>query len=153
MSNLQAKCDLDWGDGTYTFRLTVSGTIELEQKCDAPFTVILNRLNQGTYGISDVRETIRLGLIGGGMEQVKALTLVRSQIDDHGGVAGHALAARAILMGLMFGFEAEPLGKAQAAPEANPNASTPPTSTPRPQSSGSHLRTLMPSRFGNGQQQ
>lgn len=153
MSNVQGQVALDFGDGTYTFRLTVNGAIELEQKCDAPFTVVLNRLAAGAYKINDVREVIRLGLIGGGLDPTKALKVVRQYVDDRP-IAESWPVARAVLMGLMFGFEAEPLGdtasgEAEAATPESPNASTPPPSTETPASSASRLKSLIESRSGN----
>jgi len=151
MSNVQATVTMDWGDGTYTFRLTVTGAIELEEKCDAPFMVVHQRLAANAYKVSDVRETVRLGLIGGGMEPAKALGLVRKYVDDRP-ITENWLVARAVLGGLLFGFEAEPLGNQEAAPATAPNVSTPPPSTERPRSSESPLRSLAKSRFGNSQQ-
>jgi hypothetical protein len=156
MSNRQAQVDLDWGDGTYTFRMTVLGAIELEEKCDAPFAVVFKRLTAGDYKIADIRETIRLGLIGGGKTPPIALNLVRKYVDERP-VAESVLTAQAVLGGLMFGFvldakdEAPAEGKAEAAPTTVQSVSTPPTSTERPRSSESPLKSLVRSRYGNGQ--
>ena len=59
--NLRGEITTDWADGTYTFRLTLAGAIELESKCDSPIALIHARLVSGSYKISDVRETIRPG--------------------------------------------------------------------------------------------
>lgn len=157
MSNLKAEVSIDWADGTYTFRLTVLGTIELEQKCDAAFTVINQRLTSGTYKVADVRETIRLGLIGGGLKPEAALKLVRRYVDDRPLIESW-IVARTVLAGVLFWFEVEPLtdgappGNPAAAPMTAPNVSTPPPSTETPRSSGARLSTLMTSRFGSSQQ-
>jgi hypothetical protein len=153
MSNLKAEYTTDWADGTYTFRLTVPGAIELEQKCDAPFAVVNHRLQSGTYKIEDIRQTIRLGLIGGGKKPEEALRLVRQYVEERP-LAESWQVARLIAGALMFGFEVAPLGKAEAAPQAPQSASTPPPSTATPASSpGSRLRTSLPHRFGNTRQQ
>lgn len=153
MSNLQAEVALVWGDGEHTFRLTVNGAIELEQKCEAPIAVIHHRLHAGTYKIADVRETIRIGLIGGGKKPDEALRLVRTYVDQRP-LAESWQVARVVAHSLMFGFEASPLGKQEAAPVASPSASTPPPSTATPPSSrASPLRALVESRFGNTRQQ
>lgn len=159
MSNLKAEVTASWGDAEYTFRLTVPCLIELEQKCEAPFTVIFQRLMSGMYGISDIRETLRLALIGGGKAPTEALKLVRQYVDDRPKTESLPV-ARMVLAGVLFGFEAAPLqptgsapeGKAEAAPTTVPNVSTPPPSNGMPPSSGSRLRTLLPNRFGNSQQ-
>lgn len=152
MSNLQAEVTLDWGDGTYLFRLSVSNLLELEEKCSAPFTVIFQRLAGGAYSISDLRETIRLGLIGGGTDPARAMKLIKSYVDD-APKGSNLPVARAILGATLFGFAAEPLGNQKAAPTDSPSASTPPASTkPLPSSEISRLATSIASRFGSGQQ-
>lgn len=72
----------DWADGEHTFRLALKELRELQEKCDAGPLVIFRRLTHGDWRIDDLRETIRLGLIGGGMEPAKALSLTRSYVDD-----------------------------------------------------------------------
>lgn len=131
MSNLKAEVTTDWADGVYTFRLTVARAIELEQLCGAPFAVILNRLEQGAWHVEDVRQTIRLGLIGGGTKPDAALRLVRLYVEERPLAESWPL-ARAILSGVMFGFkEAPPKGNRRAA--ASPKNSTPPQHTEPPQ--------------------
>lgn len=152
MSNLAAEVTLEWADGTYLFRLPVSRLIELEQKCAASFTTVHRRLVSGSPTITDIYETIRLGLIGGGLDPVAALTLVKRYVDDAPKVPNMITAAE-IMKAVMFGFEVEDLGKGEAAPTVeSPNASTSPASTPQPLSSaGSPSRTWTGSRYGNGQ--
>lgn len=81
---------LDWADGTYTFRLGLGELQEHDEKISegrpmgypsGPLAV-LSRLWDGTWKIADVRETIRLGLIGGGLPPANALKLVRRYVDD-----------------------------------------------------------------------
>lgn len=153
MSNLKAEVTVPWAGGEYTFRLTVTGTIELEQKCEAPFTVVFSRLRDGVYTRTDIRETIRLGLIGGGMDAAAASKMVKQHVDDAPVVDSLPLAVL-ILGGVLFGFEASPPGNPEAAPEGSPSPSTPPPSTATPPSSqGSRLRPLVESRFGSSRQQ
>lgn len=146
--NNQGEVTLAWGDGNYTFRLSVKGAIELEQKCDAPFAVIFGRLNSGAFKINDVIQTIRLGLIGGGARPTDAMRLV----DQYGEPLSESLpVARAIVGGMMFGFEASPLGEAKAAPKADesPNVSTPPRSPELQTSLASIQASLDELGFGN----
>lgn len=49
--------------------------LELEELCNAPVMQIVARLKANTWGVRDVREPIRLGLIGGGMDEGKASVL------------------------------------------------------------------------------
>jgi len=128
--NLQGDVALEWADGTYSFRLTVNGAIELEQKCEAAIAVIAARIQSGVYSVADVRETIRIGLIGGGLKPEKAARLVKIYVDERPLAESHAV-ARVVIGGLMFGFEAAPF--AQAAPAESPSASSPTRSTaPQP---------------------
>lgn len=143
--NHQAEVVTDFGGEEYLFRLTVKQIIELEEKCGAAFAVIHARLWQGLYTANDVVETIRLGLIGGGMDPVKA-----KQIVERYGVPFQYSypVARAIVGAVMWGFEKSP-GKAQAAPTANQSATTPPPSSQRHEPSGSNQMTLDEFHFGN----
>lgn len=150
--NNQGEITVTWGDGDYCFRLTVLGLIELEEKCSAPFSTVWQRVNLGAYGVNDVRETIRLGLIGGGMGPADALKLVRRYVDDRMNIVGmaeHVQLVRLILAGVMFGFGTFPLGNEEAAPEASPSASTPPASPEPPASLESVLANWDRSAFGN----
>lgn len=135
--NNQGEFTADWGDDTHTFRLTYPGLIELEQKCDAPIADIIERVNAGRYKVGDIRETIRIALIGGGKPPVDALRLVRTYIDERIGITGlteHLLIARLALLGVAFGFaenkadEGNVLAAAldRVASELTPQASTQP---------------------------
>lgn len=91
MSRL-ARIELDWADGTYPFALKIEQLMELQEKCGAgPWYVqwaleaALMARSFGTAPPKDaspayVVETIRLGLIGGGMPAVEALKLVRAYV-------------------------------------------------------------------------
>lgn len=72
---------IDWADGTYTFRLPIGQLEEHDELCGAGPLTVLTRLANGTWRVPDVRETIRLGLIGGGTVATDALKLVRRYVD------------------------------------------------------------------------
>lgn len=147
--NNQGEITTKWADGTYTFRLTVAGILELEEKCDAPFAVIFDRLSAGKFKLRDVTETIRIGLIGGGMPAAKALPLV----ERYGlPLVENAPIARLIVGAVMFGFEASPLGEDQAATTVageSPNVSLPQTSMPPPSPLDAVLQAFETYPFGN----
>lgn len=144
--NNQGEITTQWADGTYTFRLTVNGIIELEQKCDAPFAVIFGRLTSGAFALNDIRETLRIALIGGGKTPVEAMKLIERYALP---LADSLPIAKAIMAGVMFGFEASPLGEAKAAPEASQPASTPRPSPEQQTSLESVLADWDSSVFGN----
>lgn len=78
--SLDTSVTIDWADGTYIFRLGVAEIEELESKRDAGILRLYRRLSSDDFRLGDVQEIIRLGLIGGGMEPVKALRLVRKYV-------------------------------------------------------------------------
>jgi len=128
--SIEAKTVLPWGDGKYTFRLTLSGLFELEIKCKAPVAVLFNRMHAGEYSVNDIRETIRLGLIGGGMKDAEANALVELQFDNkisEVGFTQHHPVAYSILGAVMMGFVDHPLPP--AAEGESPSSSTPQPST------------------------
>ena len=72
---------LDWADGSYTFRLPIGQLEEHDELCGAGPLAVLTRLGNGTWHVPDIRETVRLGLIGGGTPAVEALKLTRRYVD------------------------------------------------------------------------
>lgn len=87
-----AKVTLDWADGTYPFALKIEQLAELQERCDAgPWYIqwaLEAALMARTFNVPPpkdasptyVIETIRLGLVGGGMEAVAALRKVRDYV-------------------------------------------------------------------------
>jgi hypothetical protein len=63
---LPGRILLPFADGVYAFALWYGQLHELQEKTDAGPLVIYNRVLSGTWRYDDVRETIRLALIGGG---------------------------------------------------------------------------------------
>jgi hypothetical protein len=76
-----AQIVLPWADGEYTFRLGLGEFRELQEKCKAGPPAIHRRLLTGEWFIDDIRETVRLGLIGGGLEPARALSKVQRYVD------------------------------------------------------------------------
>lgn len=77
-----AEITLDWADGTYPFALKWGQLIELQEKTDAGPFVVLERFSSGTWRVEEITNTIRLGLIGGGMPPIEALKKVRTYVED-----------------------------------------------------------------------
>lgn len=85
-----AEVTLDWADGTYPFALKIEQLVELQEKCDAgPWyiqwaleaSLLARQLGMAPPKDASpayVIETIRLGLIGGGMDPLEALRKVRA---------------------------------------------------------------------------
>lgn len=120
-----ASLSLIWGDGEHRFRLPIGQLRELQEKTNAGPAEVLRRLTAGTWRVDDVRETIRLGLVGGGMTPESAYVLTVRYVDER--PWGQNVApAQAILLAALVGAPDEPVGKAdapEAATEANMDAS------------------------------
>ena len=98
------------------FRLAIGELMELEEKRDCGAAVVLARLSLGQWLVRDVIVTIRLGLIGAGMDSASATRLVRTHVEqkayDFGGENGLVILAVKILAASLHGAPDEPLGKA-----------------------------------------
>jgi hypothetical protein len=112
-----AQLAAEFGGEERLFRLAWGELIELQEKRDAGPAVVLARLSLGQWHLQDVTETIRLGLIGGGMEPAAAARLVRQHVEqkpwDLGGENGLVVLAVKILAAATHGVEDEPLGKSK----------------------------------------
>ena len=108
-----ASVTITWGDGDHRFRLAIGQLRELQEKCAAGPMEVLDRLATRRWRVDDVRETIRLGLIGGGLEPIKALPLVKHYIDERP-IMESVPAAQAVLIAALIGVEEDPAGKAEA---------------------------------------
>lgn len=139
MADGSGKVSFQFGDGTYDFRLPLGQLRELQDKTDAGPLELHRRITGGTWRVDDLREIIRLGLIGGGTSPTDALKLVARYVDDR--PLNEAVAPAAmILYFALIGPEDDPAGKAPAAQDQEiPNEQTesspsPPSTEPEPQS-------------------
>lgn len=64
------------------FRLRLGEIEALEGLCRAGIGEIALRLVGQTYRLADVRETLRLGLMGGGMSEPAATAIMMANFDD-----------------------------------------------------------------------
>lgn len=116
MANRHGAVELDFADGTYTFRLALDQIDELERKRDASIFTIAQRLDPAlrTARLGDITEVIRLGLIGGGMTPVDALAKVRRYVDERPLDESRDTAYAVTLAALMrvHGDEVKPAGEA-----------------------------------------
>jgi hypothetical protein len=104
--------DLTWADGDHRFCLRMAQLEELQTLCDAGPLVIANRLQHGHWKTQDVFHTLRLGLIGAGMEGVPALKLCRAYVEGKWGE--NVLSAYTVLQQTIYGKPGEPVGKSRA---------------------------------------
>ena len=71
-----------WADGEHKFRLGIGELRELQEKTDCGPYVLYERLRTYAWRVDDVRETIRIGLIGAGMAPFKAHKLITRYFDE-----------------------------------------------------------------------
>lgn len=91
-----------FGDGEHTFQLTGKLIVEFETKAGAGIGAIFARLGARAFRHSDIIETIRLGLIGGGMAPLDAARLVTTYGADRP-LAETLPVALAIMEAVFFG--------------------------------------------------
>ncbi|KTR07334.1 hypothetical protein NS365_04560 [Aureimonas ureilytica] len=105
------EIDLDCWDGTYSFRLRIGELRQLQERCNhSGPPVIAGRLQAGQWLVDDVRETLRLGLMGAGTAQDEARKLVDRHVHD-GALASNVVLAYSVVMAAIHGVEDERLGK------------------------------------------
>lgn len=127
--------DLTWPDEDHTFRLRIGELRELQEKCGnrGPMT-IATALTMGTWLVDDIIQPIRLGLIGGGMEQGKAAQMVKVHLSD-GRLKEGIPVAQAIIYRAILGPPDEklepPTGKAEASEKPGKTATNTGSSSAR----------------------
>ena len=127
-----AQVTFGWADGDHTFRLGIKELEELQEKTDCGPLFLLNRILRNEWRVGDLRETIRLGLVGGGLDPFKAIELVKRYVDDRP-LAESIEPAKAILTVAILGpADGEKPGKARAARPKAPSLQT--ESSPLPPS-------------------
>src|SRR5215831_589588 len=98
---------LNWGDGEQKFNVAkLRCVLELEEKCGCGVAEIINRLRDGKWKFNDIRETVRLGLIGAGMLPDRALMLVVRYVDERPW-SENVLPAQAILFAALVGVQGD----------------------------------------------
>lgn len=130
MSN--AKFSTPWGDGDRDFRLAIAQLEELQEKCNAGPREIFDRLARGAWRLADIREPIRLGLIGAGVKPIEALSLVRRYVEARP-LLENVTIAQAIIAAALVGPVDDPAGKAQAGERAAAGSASPPSTETGPQ--------------------
>lgn len=107
------RIEMEWADGTYPFCLPLAQIEELQTLCDAGPAVISGRLESATWRTGDIYHTLRLGLIGGGMEPVRALRLCKLYVLDRPWLE-NVLPAHAVIRAVLVGKPDETVGKSPA---------------------------------------
>lgn len=120
--NRNGVVEIDFGDDTYRFRLALGELEELQEKTGVGPFKLMQRLIGGEWSTTDVRETLRLGLMGGGVDPTKALNLVRRYVDERANWYANSMLAQAVVQAAIIGAPEEVPGK-DGEPEAETEAS------------------------------
>lgn len=104
----------DFGDGSHQFRLAMGQLEELQEKTGVGPFVLLTRFQSQEWRIQDVSNTIRLGLVGGGMEPIAALNLTRRYVEDRSDWINSARLCYGIMLAALAGAPEEAPGKGGA---------------------------------------
>jgi len=138
-----------WPDDERTFCLRIGELRELESARDASAGELLQRIARMHGRIDDLREVIRLGLIGGGLSAVKALGIVQRCVTP-GRLAECSIIAAYVLSAAMYGEEKENTpGETQAEEPTSRIESISRPSTDQARPSDSILAESMPARSTN----
>ena len=113
MANRRGKISLPFGDDTHVFKLGYGQIKELQDTVDAGPFVIFDSLLKNTWKIEYIRETIRCGLVGGGMAGIDAIRMVKTYVEDveNYPIQANVLIAAAILNAALMGAPEEDVGK------------------------------------------
>jgi len=104
---VNGEIELRWGDGEHKFNIAkLRCVLELEDKCGCGIAEIVMRIRDGTWKFNDIRETIRLGLIGAGELPDRALLLTVRYVDERPW-SENVLPAQAILFAALVGVQGE----------------------------------------------
>ena len=117
-----------FGDDEHEFRLAWKQLIELQEKRNCGPAIIMQHLLSGEWMVEDIREVIRVGLIGGGMTPGNALNMVRTYVEerpqDIAGENGLLMTAIVVMSAAIARVPDEPVGEKVAPVQSDePNES------------------------------
>jgi hypothetical protein len=102
-----------FGDAEYQFKLPRALVIELEQKTGVAISALCFRVFDRQFAQADIHETIRLSLIGGGLNPERAAALIASYAVDRPFSETYPIAV-AILENVWFGQPNKKVADGQA---------------------------------------
>ena len=101
---------MSWADGKYTFRLGWGELALLQEKTDCGPLYLMERLAGKHWRLADISHSIRLGLIGGGLDPAAALNLVEAYVEKRPPMENVMMAFAIVAAGVQ-GAPDEPLKK------------------------------------------
>lgn len=124
----------DFAGRRRAFQLRIGEIGELEQVCGAGLGAVYARVATMQWRMDDLRETVRLGLIGGGATPAAAQSLVERYIDADDAPKGEALQLAADILSACINGVAAALGKPEGEGASENPATSPPSTRPAPPS-------------------
>jgi hypothetical protein len=120
-----------WVGGEHPFALDIGALRALQTACDAGPQQILNRVATGAWRVDDLYQTIRLGLIGGGMTPAEAGRVTETAFKSHP-MMQFRPPAQAVLVAALIGDPDDPLGEEPGAPPPPENGGSATSTEPEP---------------------
>lgn len=136
MADGSARIELPWGGDMRVFRLGLKELRELQYKTGAGPEALYRRIRAGEWHVDDLRETLRLGLLGAGMETKEVIKLLVAHFPGAQGLAPHKEPAAAVLLAALVGPADDPAGKAGRGGKKTKETAA---ASPSPSSSGTQL--------------
>lgn len=121
-----ARVDVFVGEGTFPAALTIGGLQNLERASGHGVWLLFERARNLHVTSTELRETIRWGLIGGGMAQAEAARLLDTYVTT-GHLTEYVPTAVTILYAALYGPEDDPVEEDPS--EGEPQAPTNETPT------------------------
>lgn len=117
----------DWADGTYSFRLAYGQWLELQEAVGCgPLELYVNML-QRKWRVQQLREIIRIGLIGGGATPPAALRLVKLYVEERPMMESVQIALEIVAASMSLPQGSEAPGEAAAAETPTAESTSPPS--------------------------
>lgn len=112
---------LSFGGEDRPFALRIREMRALQSICDAGPGELLQRFEAQRYRLDDVRETIRQGLIGGGLSDAMATKLIADHFDNRP-LAQFVVLAQIIVAAALVGVADDPVGEPEAGAAKKPRS-------------------------------
>lgn len=128
MSVPNGRVTISFGGEDREFNIAVlKYALELQDICNCGPQELLARFLNGTWRLTDLRETIRIGLIGAGMEPGAAQKLVKTYVDERPWMESLPT-VKVIVMAALVGIPGDEPGK-KAIAERTPTEDRPSSET------------------------
>lgn len=118
---------LHWGGEDRLFHVTIKMMEKIQESRDTGPYALLDRLLTGRWLVQDIREVLRWGLVGGGMEVGDVSKLLKLYFEDMPPAGINLVTAQRVLGAGLLGAPEEEVGKNDEAASQDPSNPTSPT--------------------------